>query len=103
MANEYFNLTNVTGSDNMLDVVLAVNNDLVGGTFGIFFLIGIWIIMFVSFKTRYFAKQSFAAASFITMIMTFMFSAIGLVPDLMIFISIAMTVFGIVFLIISNE
>lgn len=99
----YFNMTNITGSGNLLDVVRAVNRDLTGGAYGIFFLIGMWIIMFVSFKTRYLAKQSFAAASFVTMIMSFLFSAVDLIPDILIFLPILMTVIGVVMLVVSGE
>lgn len=99
----YFNMTNVTGAENLLDVAVAVNRDLVGGAYGVFFLIGVWIILFVSFKTKYFAKQSFAAASFITMILSFLFSAVDLIPDMLIFLPILMTVIGIVMLVVSGE
>ena len=99
----YFNMTNVTEAGNLLDVVRAVNRDITGGAYGVFFLIGMWIIMFVSFKTRYFAKQSFAAASFVTMIMSFLFSAVDLIPDILIFLPILMTVIGVVILVVSGE
>lgn len=99
----YFNMTNITGSGDLLDIVKAVNRDITGGAYGVFFLIGMWIIMFVSFKTRYFAKQSFAAASFVTMIMSFLFSAVDLIPDILIFLPILMTVIGVVILVVSGE
>jgi len=99
----YFNMTNITGAENYLQIVQAVNNDLVGGAFGVMFLIGVWIIMFMSFKTRYMAKQSFAVASFVTMIMSFIFMALNLIPDLLIFLPIAMTAIGLVMVVASGE
>ena len=99
----YFNMTNITGAGNYLELVQSVNNDLLGGAFGVMFLIGIWIIMFMSFKTKYFAKQSFAVASFVTMILSFIFMAINLIPDILIFLPIAMTAFGLVMVVVSGE
>lgn len=99
----YYNLTNLTGSENLLEITLAINRDLVSGAYGVFFLIGVWIIAFTSLKTRYFAKQSFATASFITMLMSFLFAALDLIPDILIFLPIVLTVIGIVSIIVSGE
>ena len=85
----------------MLDIMKAVNNDLTNGMFGIMFLLGFWIIMFVSFKTRVFSKQAFAASSFITMMLAFMMAALGLIPDILVFFPIALSVIGVVILIVS--
>lgn len=87
-----YNITNISQMANesgILGVAQAVNNELMLGWLGTFFLIGISVIILTSliFSTNDF-KRSIAATSFISFALALFLRAINMIPDLAIYITL---------------
>ena len=79
---------NTTG---VLSLAQHVNTHLMGGSLGIQWLIIIFVVSVMGFlvSSRQ-AARSVVAASFITMISSFLLRLVSLIPDLAVFISIVL-------------
>jgi hypothetical protein len=87
-----YNITNISHMANqsgVLGVTQAVNNHLMGGWLGSLLLIGITIIILTSlvFSTND-LQRSIAATSFISFALALFLRAMGLIPDMAIFITL---------------
>jgi hypothetical protein len=85
-----YNLTSIaTNASSVIGFIQGVDNVLMFGWLGTFFLISICFVLLSSF---YFStgdvKKSFAATSFISVGLSILLFAMGLIPDTVFFISI---------------
>ena len=86
-----YNLTGIgENATNLLGLMQGVNNTLTGGWLGVFFLIGLSVIIFMAFITSTNdPKRSFAATGYINFVATLLLMAAGLIPNtFVIFISL---------------
>lgn len=85
-----YNLQNITNSTDLLGVIRA-SNEIVSGWWGIGFLVGFWIIAYISMG-GYPTKSRFPAATFLATILAFLLRTVSLVPDIAVFIFIILAV-----------
>ena len=90
-----YNLTNISNSGNILDFEQHINSELTGGLFGFFVLLSFLIVLFVAYKHERISLR-FAAASFLTTILSFLFRIISLRNDLVVFVFVVITAISIV-------
>jgi hypothetical protein len=80
----------------MLDFTQAVNTGLMFGWLGSVFLIGLTVMLFIGFYySTADAKKSFGASMFLCFLFCVMLRALELVPDLALFISLALAAVGV--------
>ena len=96
----YYNLTNITGSNNFLSLTTNVS-DMSGGWLGIGIMLTFTIIIFISLKD-YPMKESFAATFFVSTIIALLFKIIGLLSDFVLFIYIIAAAISIIALIFDK-
>lgn len=65
-------------------------------------LVSVWFVMFASLAARYNLEDSFAASSFITMILSLILMATGLISERIIIGTITATVVSIIFMIVRR-
>lgn len=75
-----YNLTNLTNSENLLDVMIATN-ELTNSTLFLFLTIGLWIILFMAFNFTARPVNAVAGASFITGLAGILFTLSGLISE----------------------
>ena len=63
------NLTNMTISNSTLDILRYVNTDLTGGTFVIWLIVALFVVIIIN-MSFYGQKDAFLVASFITTIIS---------------------------------
>ncbi len=80
---EPYNMTLLTGKDNLVGTIQGVN-EISGGIFGMIFLLLFFIILFVAFKNYEF-KRALAGSSLITSIVAMLFRLFSFVNDTMMF------------------
>lgn len=89
-----YNLTAVSnGTGGMADMVKLVNAELMFGYLGILLLLTIAVIMFISFSTKNpdQAGKNMTATMFICFLLSVLMAAIGLLPDLAVYICFVLT------------
>ena len=91
---EIYNLTNISSSSNFLELTQHANS-LSGGLFGTLVILSFFIVLFVSLHGE--MRIKFAAASFITAIITLLFSVIGLIGEFIVLIIVFMTAVSVMF------
>ena len=96
----YYNLTNITASNNTLQLTQAVD-EMSGGWLGVGIIITISVIIFISLKD-YPLKESFAATAFISTILCLLLRVIGMLNDFVLFIYVIATALAIVALIFNK-
>ena len=74
-----FNTTNLTNANTPFDVVVAAN-DSSGGSIGLFIVLGVLVIAFLSMSTRFRFSASLVAALWMSTIVGFFMSIAGLFP-----------------------
>lgn len=82
---------------------LVFPNTVTGNWFWTLILVAEFVIIFVAFKSRYANDQSFAGASFITTISTFILFFMELTTATVLITSIAMSIIGLISLIVSGS
>jgi uncharacterized membrane protein len=94
-----YNVTLVANSSGVLDFVQNVNTHIMDGWFGTLIMIAFFVIMFgsIMFKTNN-ARQAFAASSFICFGLSLFLLGLGLIPNLVLFVSLMMAAFAIAIL-----
>lgn len=92
-----YNMTGIAGNST-LEFVQGINTTLMGGWLGALFLIGITVMMFISFtvSTNDF-KRSIAPAMFIAFVLSLSMVALDLLNPLAIFITLIGAAIGIAF------
>ena len=80
---EPYNLTGLSGQTGLYGFMTATNN-LTDGLFGTLILVVIYIIMVVTWRNQD-AKTSFAAASFITALLSIFLRLLQWIPDVTMF------------------
>jgi|TARA_Y100000034_G_C6770829_1_gene343882 ABC-type Na+ efflux pump permease subunit len=85
-----YNLTGISqNGTTVINFVQGVNNNLMAGSLGILFLIGIIVIIFMSFqKSTGDVNKSMAACAFIAFGLALFMRALSLIPDLAMFITL---------------
>jgi len=88
-----YNLSNITsGNTTLLTFTAGVNNELMHGLFGILLLVGLWVVIFISIMvSSNDAVKATLTSSFIAFLLAFSLAAIGLVPQLAVFIPLIVT------------
>lgn len=76
---EPYNLTGFQNINGYYDVTKAAN-DISGGVMSIYFLVGLFMILFIA-SIRYGYKQAFGFASFTIAFISILFRIMGLIPD----------------------
>ena len=89
---------NVTGVFSLVQYANSVSE----GWFVSLILLGLFVILFISFK-GYSTERAFGASSFITMLLTILAGSIGLVSSAFMIGSILIGAIGLVVLYISNH
>lgn len=74
-----FNTTNLTNANTPYDVILAAN-DSSGGSIGIYIVVGVIAIAFLSMSTRFRFSASFTASLWMGTLVGFFMSIAGLFP-----------------------
>ena len=97
---DLYNLTNVTSSNNLLEITQQVNQ-LSGEIFGLMFLISFFIILFVSFRGED-VSVKFTSAAFLTTILAILFRVIDLTGDRIVLIIVLITAVGYIIMNYSN-
>lgn len=77
-------------------------NTVTNSMFGIVIIILAFIILMAS-MSRFGIKHSFAASSFVTLLLTIMFRLLSIVSDAVVFVMIFLTVIGLATLIFGGE
>ena len=62
---DYYDLTNLSNVNDSYQLTVQLNT-LSGFWLGNMILLSVWVILFLAFKTQYFAKDAILGASFIT-------------------------------------
>lgn len=93
-----YNLTGIANNSTMLGFVQGVNDTLMLGWFGTFFLIGVCIIIYMAFvAATNDTNRSIAATSFLAFGLALILRAISLVGDLTLYITLVMSAAAIAF------
>lgn len=87
-----YNLTGIgTNTTNLVTFVQSVNDNLMQGWLGILFILGVSVIAFIAFMTTTNdIKRSMTAATTMAFLMSIFFTAVELVPPLMLYITMVM-------------
>jgi len=90
----YYNLTNITAGNEttILTFTQGVNTQLMHGMFGVLILIGLWFVVFIS--TMVSSNDGIKASltsGFITFALAVSLVAVGLAPQLALFIPLVFT------------
>lgn len=96
-----YNITNLTSSTNLLNIVQTVNV-WSEGFFGIMFILVFFVILFIAFK-NFPTKTAFVSAMFISTLIAILFKFINLVPDLVVIIGVIGTIVGVSVLFLSGD
>jgi len=85
-----YNLTAISeNSTGLLGFTQSVNSVLGEGVFGILLLIAVYVIMFMSFMgSTQDVNKALGGSSFISFILALLLRAVGLIPDLALYISL---------------
>jgi len=99
-----YNLTNVTDANNFAEYGAALNT-VSENTFGLMLYVSILVILFINLKLRTTADTGtiFATVMFVSIVVSMMLFALGLVTDNYIIASVVGSGAGIIFLVIKNN
>lgn len=75
----YTNLTNITSSNTLPDLFIAMNNSINGG-FAILTISSIWIVIFLSIRNNTSTQQSIITAGYAGIALSIFFWAAQLLP-----------------------
>lgn len=84
MAQPY-DFTNLTAADNIYETAIATN-DLIGGLLALGFLIGAFIILFISFK-KFESSRAFAGAAWIVAVLAIFMRLLNFIGNEVMFIT----------------
>ena len=90
-----YNLTNITNANTtgVLDFVVGVNRELLFNSGGVIMIIGIFVVLIMGFfSTTGDIRKAMLSSSFICFILSLSLRALGLVPNLAIYIFLVLTV-----------
>ena len=95
-----YNISTVANSTGIYDFMYNVNKELMGHWFGVTILITISVILLIAFlQTTNNAPKALTAASFIAFGLSLVMRALGFVPDLAVFVTIAIAGLCVAFII----
>jgi hypothetical protein len=89
----YYNFSNMSTGEFDFIAKTSQINDMANGMIGLMILISLFLIILISLK-NYETKRSFAAASFITLIVSILLNFIGFVQIYFTVVLICMTIAG---------
>jgi hypothetical protein len=95
-----YNMTNVTDANNLLDIVTATSG-LVDDMLGVFILVLVWVVTFISLK-NYYTSAAIVTAGFLTMISSIMLFIIGLISQQILLMCIVLFAVSIIYAKISS-
>jgi len=84
-----YNLTNITAGNetSILSFTQGVNTTLMHGMYGVMILVGLWAVVFISVMvSSNDAVKATLTSSFIAFALAFSLAAIGLVPQIAVFV-----------------
>ena len=83
-----YNLTSIGGNQTtILSVTQGVNDVLMHGMYGVMMLVGLWVVIFIAIvASTNDGIKAWMVSSFITFTLAVSLAAIGLIPQLAIFI-----------------
>lgn len=96
-----YNLTVITASNNLYDLMMAVNT-MSDGLFGLIFLVCSGIVLMAAMKNYPF-RSSFPVACFVTSILAVLFRLLGLISDKIVICAIVLTGISVVMLFTKDE
>jgi hypothetical protein len=75
----WYNLTNVTNANTTLDILKAIDKDMLGGTFAIMMLVSLGIILFINYGFKS-PKEAFLMTGFFVSIIAGLMWLAGMIP-----------------------
>ena len=92
------NLTLMGNSSGIVELTQLVNDNLMHGMFGVFLLVTIFAITFMSFMASTgHAGKAYIGSSFIIFIISLFLWVLGFIPDLALMGALALAAFGVAF------
>ena len=87
-----YNLTHVAKANTTVEFIRRANDELMYGWYGVGLLVSLGVILFLGFLSQTGdARKSLAGTSFICMILSIVMKTMYLVPDLAVFVCVALT------------
>lgn len=96
-----YNLTNITASNNPLQLIIAVNQ-LSGQWFGIMMYLSTLLIFFIATKSKWTTERSMVATGFTGLMLGMALRAINLIPDILLFLTIILAAGSIAYMYIKK-